>query len=148
MMEGAQENGDEVSIAVVNAPDPVVLLAAAMSFNEPLDELRVAASLHQKLHGKPLNLVRLDNGIAVPANAEYAMEARITLEYDDEGPYVDITGTVDGIRQEPVIRYDAVHHRNRTNISCDSSRSRAQNLDGYAKSSDNKSCSFSSCTMY
>ena len=112
MMEGAQENGDEVSIAVVNAPDPVVLLAAAMSFNEPLDELRVAASLHQKLHGKPLNLVRLDNGIAVPANAEYAMEARITLEYDDEGPYVDITGTVDGIRQEPVIEYDAVHHRN------------------------------------
>ena len=54
MMEGAQENGDEVSIAVVNAPDPVVLLAAAMSFNEPLDELSVAASLHQKLHGKLL----------------------------------------------------------------------------------------------
>jgi UbiD family decarboxylase len=113
MMEGAQENGDEVSIAVVNAPDPVVLLAAAMSFNEPLDELSVAASLHQKLHGRPLTLVKLDNGISVPSNAEYAMEARITLEYDDEGPYVDITGTVDGVRQEPVIKYDAIHHRNK-----------------------------------
>jgi len=111
MMEGAQENGDEVPIAVVNAPDPVVLLAAAMSFNEPLDELRVASSLHQKLHGKPLKLVKLANGIVVPADAEYAMEARITLEIDDEGPYVDITGTVDGIRQEPVIEYDAIHHR-------------------------------------
>ena len=112
MMDKAQENGEEVSIAVVNAPDTVVLLAAAMSFNEPLDELKVAASLHQKLHGRPLKLVKLDNGIAVPADAEYAMEARITLEYDDEGPYVDITGTVDGVRQEPVIEYDALHHRN------------------------------------
>ena len=112
MMEGAQEKGDQVSIAVVNAPDPVVLLAAAMSFNEPLDELRVASSLHMKLHGEPLKLVRLSNGIEVPADAEYAMEARITLETDDEGPYVDITGTVDGIRKEPVIEYDAVHHRN------------------------------------
>ena len=112
MMEGAQEKGDQVSIAVVNAPDPVVLLAAAMSFNEPLDELRVASSLHMKLHGEPLKLVRLSNGIEVPADAEYAMEARITLETDEEGPYVDITGTVDGIRKEPVIEYDAVHHRN------------------------------------
>ena len=40
------------------------------------------------------------------------MEASITMETDDEGPYVDITGTVDDIRQEPVIRYSAVHHRN------------------------------------
>jgi UbiD family decarboxylase len=112
MMERAQENDDEVSIAVVNAPDPVVLLAAAMSFNEPIDELKVAAALHQKLHGKPLKLIKLDNGIEVPADSEYAMEARITLLKDDEGPYVDITGTIDGIRQEPVIEYDAVHHRN------------------------------------
>ena len=40
------------------------------------------------------------------------MEAKITLERDDEGPYVDITGTVDDVRQENVIRYDAIHHRN------------------------------------
>ena len=47
----------------------------------------------------------------VPANADYAMEARITTERDDEGPYVDITGTVDDIRQEHVIEYECVHHR-------------------------------------
>jgi UbiD family decarboxylase len=112
MMELAQANGDEVPIAVVNGPDAVVLLAAAMSFNEPIDELHVASSLHQKLHGTPLELVELPNGIQVPADSEYAMEARITLETDDEGPYVDITGTVDGVRQEPVVEYDAVYHRN------------------------------------
>ena len=111
MYETARANGDEVPIAVVNGADATVLLAAAMSFNENLDELTVAAALHNKLHGEPLRMVELPNGIAVPADSEYAMEARITLEMDDEGPYVDITGTVDGVRQEPVIEYDSVYHR-------------------------------------
>jgi len=112
MTDKAKENGDDVDIAVVNGPDALVLLAAAMSFEHNLDELSVAAALHQRLYGKPLELVELSNGIQVPADAEYAMEARITLECDDEGPYVDITGTVDDVRQESVIEYDAVHHRN------------------------------------
>ena len=112
MYETARMNGDEVNIAVVNGADATVLLAAAMSFNEDLDELTVASALHEKLHGEPLRLVRLSNGIPVPADAEYAMEARITLDVDEEGPYVDITGTVDGVREEPVIEYDAVFHRN------------------------------------
>ena len=111
MYEKARANGDEVPIAVVNGADATVLLAAAMSFNEDLDELTVAAALHKKLHGEPLRMVNLPNGIAVPADSEYAMEARITLKLDNEGPYVDITGTVDGVRQEPVIEYDSVYHR-------------------------------------
>ena len=108
----ARANGDEVNIAVVNGADATVLLAAAMSFTHDLDELKVAAALHERLHGSPLNLVTLSNGIQVPADAEYAMCARITLDDDDEGPYVDITGTVDDVRQEAVIEYDSVHHRN------------------------------------
>ena len=96
---------------MVNGADPTVLLAAAMSFTEYVDELTVAAALHEKLHGSPLKVVELSNGVIVPADAEYAMQARITPERDDEGPYVDITGTVDDIRQEHVIEYDAVHHR-------------------------------------
>ena len=112
MTDKARANGDDINIAVVNGPDATVLLAAAMSFTHDLDELTVAAALHQRLHGKPLQLVTLPNGIQVPADSEFAMEARITLEDDDEGPYVDITGTVDDIRQEPLIEYDAVYHRN------------------------------------
>ena len=112
MTDKARANGDEINIAVVNGPDATVLLAAAMSFTHDLDELTVAAALHQRLHGKPLQLVTLPNGIQVPADSEFAMEARITLEDDDEGPYVDITGTVDDVRQEPLIEYDAVYHRN------------------------------------
>lgn len=111
MVMNARSEGREVSIAVVNAPDPVVLLAAAMSFNENIDELTIAAALHEKLYGTPLELVELPNGVHIPADAEYAWWGRITLEDDDEGPYVDITGTVDDVRQEPVIEIDGLTHR-------------------------------------
>ena len=112
MADQAFENNEDVPIAVVNGPDPLVLLAAAMSFDEPIDELRVASALHERLYGAKLGLVELPNGVQVPAESEYAMEARITTKLDDEGPYVDITGTVDDIRQEPVIEYDSIYHRN------------------------------------
>ena len=112
MVDEARERGEEVRIAIVNAPDPVVLLAGAMSFDEPIDELTIAAALHEKLYGNSLQLVKLPNGIEVPADAEYAMWGHITLEDDDEGPYVDITGTVDDVRQEPVIEVEGVLHRN------------------------------------
>ena len=111
MVMNARSEGREVSVAVVNAPDPVVLLAAAMSFSENIDELTIAAALHEKLYGTPLHLVELPNGVQIPADAEYAWWGRITLEDDDEGPYVDITGTVDDVRQEPVIEIDGLTHR-------------------------------------
>ena len=91
MVDNAHKKNEEVPIAVVNGPDPVVLLAAAMSFDEPLDELRVAAALHERLYGSQLEVIELENGIVVPAISEYAMEARITTSTGEEGPYVDIT---------------------------------------------------------
>ncbi len=112
MVDKARSKGEEISIAIVNGCDPVVLLAAAMSFDEHIDELTVASTLHQRFYGKPLALVRLENGIPVPADAEYAMAASITLEDDVEAPYVDITGTLDDERTEPVFRIHSLHHRN------------------------------------
>ena len=111
MVDRARADDETVSIGVVNGADPTVLLAGAMSFSEPLDELTVANSLHKRVHGRPLELVSLENGIMVPAGAEYAMAATILLEDDDEGPYVDITGTVDDVRQQPVFSIDTLHHR-------------------------------------
>lgn len=112
MAMAAREQGRTVKIAIVNAPDPVVLLAAAMSFDDNVDELTIAAALHQKLYGTPLNLTTMPNGVVAPANSEYVMWGNITAEDDDEGPYVDITGTVDDVRQEPVIEVEGVAHRN------------------------------------
>ncbi|MBT5255381.1 MAG: UbiD family decarboxylase [Euryarchaeota archaeon] len=112
MTMAAREQGRTVKVAIVNAPDPVVLLAAAMSFDDNIDELTIASALHQKLYGTPLKLTTMPNGIVAPADSEYVMWGNITLENDDEGPYVDITGTVDDVRQEPVIEIEGVSHRN------------------------------------
>ena len=112
MMSTARSNGECVDIAVVNAPDPVVLLAAAMSFDENIDELTIAAALHEKLYDSPLKVTIMPNGVQVPAESEYVFWGKITLDNDDEGPYVDITGTVDDVRQEPVIEIDGIVHRN------------------------------------
>jgi len=111
MVNHARSEGREVSIAVVNAPDPVVLLAAAMSFDENIDELTIASALHERLYGTKLELVTLPNGVVAPADAEYVWWGSITTEDDDEGPYVDITGTVDDVRQEPVISVAGMAHR-------------------------------------
>lgn len=111
MVDLARKNGDTIPIVIVNSPDPTVLLCAAMSFDEPIDELTVAATLHENLNGTPLELVRMSNGVLAPAHAEYLFEATITLEDDDEGPYVDITGTLDDVRKQPVIEVHNIHHR-------------------------------------
>jgi len=112
MLDRARSNGDTIPIVIANGCDPVVLLAAAMSFEQHIDELTVASTLHERFYGEPLPMVTMENGIPAPANAEYAMTAEITLEDDTEGPYVDITGTVDDERREPVIKIHSVHHRN------------------------------------
>jgi len=111
MLDNARAKGETIPIAIVNGCDPVVLLAAAMSFDEHIDELTVASTLHERFYGSPLPMVTLGNGIPVPANAEYAMTAEITLEDDVEAPYVDITGTLDDERMEPVFKIHSIHHR-------------------------------------
>jgi 2,5-furandicarboxylate decarboxylase 1 len=76
-----------------------------------LDELTVAAALHKKLYDRPLEVTKAPNGVTVPSDAEYVLWGEITIDDDEEGPYVDITGTVDDVRHEPVIRVDGVSHR-------------------------------------
>ena len=57
MLDKARDNGDTIPIAIVNGCDPVVLLAAAMSFEQHIDELTVASTLHERFYGVPLSFV-------------------------------------------------------------------------------------------
>ena len=104
--------GKNTKVAIVNGVDPVVLIAAAVSFEYEKDELGVASALYESGYGKKLELVKLGNGICVPADSEYAMEAEITLNDVKEGPFVDITGTVDEIRLQPEVIITKIYHRN------------------------------------
>ncbi len=51
-------------------------------------------------------MVTCANGIRVPADAEFVLEGRITHDLVAEGPFVDLTGTYDLVRQQPIIEID------------------------------------------
>jgi UbiD family decarboxylase len=94
----AQVKGEEVPVAIAIGVDPLLLMAASTRV-PPEKEFSYAAALR----GSPVELVRLENGVPAP-HAEIVLEGYITGERASEGPFVDITGTCDLVRQEPVIR--------------------------------------------
>ena len=104
--ESARSKGEEVPVAVAIGVDPLVLMAASTRV-PPEMEFQYAAALR----GSPVELVPLENGVLVP-HAEIVLEGYITEERAPEGPFVDITGTRDLVRQEPVIRITKMMMRN------------------------------------
>jgi 2,5-furandicarboxylate decarboxylase 1 len=61
--------------------------------------------------GRPLESAKLKSGLLVPAEAEFVMEGRLTSETVEEGPFVDITGTYDDRRTQPVFKVDRLYMR-------------------------------------
>jgi UbiD family decarboxylase len=96
--QAAMAKGEEVPVAIAIGVDPLLLIAASTRV-PPEKEFSYAAALR----GAPVELVRLENGAFAP-HAEIVLEGYITGERASEGPFVDITGTSDLVRQEPVIR--------------------------------------------
>ncbi|MCS7040988.1 MAG: UbiD family decarboxylase, partial [Caldilineales bacterium] len=83
-----------------------VLLAASMAPAPGVSELDIAHAL------APTPLVRCrTNDLVVPAEAEFVLEGRITHELVPEGPFVDLTETIDIVRSQPVIVIDGITHR-------------------------------------
>lgn len=81
-------------------------LAASMSPPPGVDELSVAHAL------SPTPLVKcLTNELEVPADAEIVLEGRITRRRAGEGPFMDLTETMDITRDQPVIEIDLITHR-------------------------------------
>ncbi|HOT07912.1 MAG TPA: UbiD family decarboxylase [Methanotrichaceae archaeon] len=89
---------EPIPVAIAIGVDPVVLIAASTRVPENL-EFQYAAALR----GGPVELVELENGVPVP-HAEIVLEGYLTRERMAEGPFVDITGTMDLVRQEPVVQ--------------------------------------------
>jgi UbiD family decarboxylase len=83
-----------------------VLLAAAMSPPKGVDEFDIAHAM------APTPLVRCQTvDLEAPAEAELVLEGRITHLLAEEGPFPDLTGTMDGVRRQPVIEVERVTHR-------------------------------------
>ncbi len=107
----ALTDGKDLKIAVAVGLCPSIMLAAATNLEFGKDELTVANSLRQLCLNEPVCVRKTKNGLLVPAFAEYVFEGRVTKEEHDEGPFVDITGTVDPVRKQPVVEIDRVYHR-------------------------------------
>jgi UbiD family decarboxylase len=100
----AAEKGEKLPVAIVLGADPAVTSTTRVPAGK---EFNYAAALR----GKPVELFECSNGIKVP-HAEIVLEGYIDPEERvDEGPFVDITGTYDHVRQEPVIHITKILHR-------------------------------------
>lgn len=106
MFRESEERGEELRISICVGVPPEVLLAAAVVVDYGVDELTIASALSMACRGRPLAVGRCDNGLLVPSDCDYVMEGRITLDKVEEGPFVDITGTYDAVRMQPVIKIE------------------------------------------
>jgi UbiD family decarboxylase len=102
----AAENGEPLPVAIVIGCDPLIIYAT--STRVPVGkEFEYAAALR----GLPVEVFECENGVKVP-HAEIVLEGYIDpAEKVNEGPFVDITGTYDVVRKEPVIRITRIIHR-------------------------------------
>jgi UbiD family decarboxylase len=102
----AERSRRSLPVAIAIGCPIQVLLAAAMSPPKGVDELSIAHAL------APTPLVRCQTvTLEVPAEAELILEGRITHTLVDEGPFPDLTETMDGVRRQPVIEISRVTHR-------------------------------------
>ena len=104
-IENADKRGEELDIAFAVGLPASVALASSTSVEAGVDELEIANSL------SPFNTVTLENGIEVPADAEFVYVGKVTKEEIDEGPFLDLTGTYDIVRKQRVIKIEKIYHR-------------------------------------
>ncbi|HEX9091132.1 MAG TPA: UbiD family decarboxylase [Anaerolineales bacterium] len=107
-----EEQGN-LDVAVCIGVSPQVLVAAATSVELGIDELEIANTLSTCCLNEPLNLVYAKTvDLFIPAEAEFVLEGTV---YGDrrqaEGPFVDLTGTYDIVRNEPVLVVKTITHR-------------------------------------
>lgn len=93
-------------LAVCIGVPPQILLAAALAPPPGVDELAIAHAL------APVSVTQaVSVPLEIPAEAELVLEGILTHEFAAEGPFPDLTGTLDGVRQQPVFRVTAITHR-------------------------------------
>jgi len=98
--------GGELDVAICIGNSTPVLLAAATSLPMGVDELGMANVLEKT------ELVKCKTiDLEVPKDCEIVLEGRITREKTAEGPFLDTTGTIDKVRQQPIIEIKCGTHR-------------------------------------
>ncbi len=97
----------QIPAAICVGVPPAVLIAGATSVDIGVDELTIANTL------SPLQVVKAKTvDLWVPADCEFIIEGFVDGErLHPEGPFVDLTGTYDIVRDQPVFTVTAITHR-------------------------------------
>jgi UbiD family decarboxylase len=103
LYRAAREQGERLPVAVVIGVNPAVTFACCTRVPKG-KELPYAA----ELLGGEIRVWQCSNGVRVPG-AEIVLEGYIGEETIEEGPFVDITGTYDLVRVQPVIEFTGMH---------------------------------------
>jgi UbiD family decarboxylase len=102
----ALKKNQDLEIAFCIGNPLQVMLAAAMSPKKGVDEFGIANAL------KKTPLVKcVTKNLEVPSTSEIILEGRVTPRLGDEGPFTDLTNTLDHVRKQPVIEIDCITHR-------------------------------------
>jgi len=109
MWRMAKEERKDLEVAIALGLHPAVLLAASSPASFGVSEFGVANTL---LRGE-MPITKCENVDAyAPADAELVLEGTISVGREVvEGPFVDITGTYDIQRSQPVVELVGVMHR-------------------------------------
>lgn len=107
------EDAGSLDVAVCIGLPPHVLVAAATSVELGIDELEIANALSSRYLKEPLKLVHAKTvDLYIPAEAEFVLEGTVHSDQrHEEGPFVDLTGTYDIVRNEPVFVVRTITHR-------------------------------------
>jgi 2,5-furandicarboxylate decarboxylase 1 len=101
-----KKGSDDVEVAICIGNSLPVLVAAATSPPPGEDEFSIANAL------RPTPLVKcLTVDLEVPAATEIVLEGRFTKALAPEGPFLDLTGTLDIVRPGHVIEISCFTHR-------------------------------------
>ena len=103
LLKEALAADENLPVAVTVGTHPLVTFATSTRVPEG-KELAYAA----ELLGGEVAVRRCANGVRVP-DAEIVLEGYIGAEVASEGPFVDITGTYDPVRQQPVIEFTRMY---------------------------------------
>ena len=105
----AKESGKDLEVSISIGVHPAIMLAASSPVPFGVNEFEVANALMNV----GFDLVECEHVNAyAPAEAELVLEGKISATKEvAEGPFVDITGTYDIERKQPVVEVVGVMHR-------------------------------------
>jgi len=102
-----KRNGGEIDVAVCVGLAPNILLAGATSPKLGEFEFNIANAI--EAFGV-VNAKGVD--VPVPSECEFVLEGILSMnELEKEGPFLDLTGTYDFVREQPVFSVKKITHR-------------------------------------